>query len=60
MNNYIERFRKEERDCWYDMITCQPADPTTPELHLLQFKYFDEKTQARIAKREWEQAFSED
>ena len=57
---FIERFRKEQKDAWYDMMTCQPADPTTPEEHLLQFKYFDEKTQIRIAKMEWEKAFSED
>jgi hypothetical protein len=60
MNNWEDRFRKEERDCWYDMLTCQPADESTPEAHLLQFKYFDEQTQKRIAKREWEQAFCED
>jgi hypothetical protein len=60
MNNYEERFIKEERNCWYDMMTCRPADPTTPEEHLLQFKYFDQETQKRIAKREWTEAFSED
>jgi hypothetical protein len=58
--NYEDRFIKEERNCWYDMMTCQPADPTTPDEYLIQFKYFDEQTQKRIAKREWQQAFSED
>jgi hypothetical protein len=58
--NYEDRFIKEERNCWYDMMTCQPAEPTTPDEYLIQFKYFDEQTQKRIAKREWQQAFSED
>jgi len=60
MNNYEDQFIKEERNCWYDMMKGEPADPTTPKEHLLQFKYFDEKTQRQIARREWQQAFSED
>ena len=60
MINFEDQFIKEERNCWYDMMTCQPAEPTTPDEYLIQFKYFDEQTQKRIAKREWQQAFSED
>lgn len=60
MTNFEDQFIKEERNCWYDMMTGQPADPTTPDEYLIQFKYFDEQTQKRIAKREWQQAFSED
>ena len=60
MINFEDQFIKEERNCWYDMLTCEPADPETPANLLIQFKYFDEQTQKRIAKREWQQAFRED
>jgi hypothetical protein len=59
MSIYEDQFIKEERNCWYDMMTMKPADPTTPEEHLLQFKFFDDKTQRQIAWREWQEAFED-